>query len=140
MFLKRNQCLFWRKRANTAAAPESTRTMVPGSGTVSGGGSGLHLLFFGSSVPVFLGTQPAPPPPGMGRPTGKGIETPGGPGPTSEPPAVDPGPIGITGSPCNKLEPRLDGNSVPLATASGRSSSAINGSSGKVFACGRTDT
>ncbi len=134
-------CLFWRSLAKTAAAPESTRTMVPGSGTVGGGGGGggggVQLLFF-------VGVQPLPPPEvgGIGPPPGRGTKPLGGPPPPAKgpPPLGDEGPIGITGSTL-RLEPRLGGNaSIPLATASGRSSSANSGSSGEVFAWGKTDT
>ncbi len=110
--------------------------MVPGSGTVGGGGGGggggLQLLFVVTVQPPEVGV--------VGAPIGRGTKPLGGPPPPAKLPPAE-GPIGIPGSTLSRLEPGLDGNaSIPLATASGRSSSASSGSSGEVFAWGRTDT
>jgi len=119
-----------------AAAPDPTKSKVPGSGTAGGGGGGGG----GLQLPV---VHPGPPPgvggfDPVGPPIGSGTNPLGGPNPPDVPP--EEGPAGIPGSPSNKLELRLGNTSVPLATASGRSNSAIIGSSGDVFACGSTET
>jgi len=85
--------------------------------------------------PVFGGVIPP------GPPMGNGMKVLGGPNPPDVPPGPEAvGPAGIPGSASNRLELRLGNASFPLATASGRSNSAIAGSSGEVFACGSTET
>ena len=124
----------------SAAAPEAINTIVPGSGT-GGGGGGLcwqsfevSLVFGGHPPPVGVVSGPVPPP------IGGGMETPGGGPPENALPGKDPS--GIPGSSGISSVLRLFGNnrSAPLATASGRSSSAMVGSLGEVFAGGRTET
>src|ERR1043166_2177020 len=113
----------------SAAVPEAINTIVPGSGTVGGGGGGglcsqsfeLSVLFGGHPPPIGVVTGPPPPP------IGGGMKTSGGAAPESACPANDPS--GNPGSNGISSGLRLFGNncSAPLATASGRSSSAMVG-------------
>ena len=125
----------------SAAVPEAINSIVPGSGTGGGGGGGLcwqslelSVLFGGHPPPIGVVTGPPPPP------IGGGMNTPGGGPPENALPGNDPS--GIPGSSGISSVLRLFGKncSAPLATASGRSSYAVVGSLGEVFACGRTET
>src|SRR5690348_15849574 len=131
-----------------ATTPDPTSNSVPGSGTTGGGGGGgggglQSVLSQGGGlqfVPWQGGgvTEPVVPgPPAIGI----GINPPGN-GPVANPePGVD-GPNGTPGSRLNSFESNVPGMTccMPLATSSGRSSSATVGSCGEVFACGSTET
>src|SRR5207302_10687348 len=109
-----------------------------GGGGVGGGGGGFWQGLAGVGTQPLLTGTPGPPP------IGSGIKPPGGTPPTGPPTSPlrgDDGPVGSTGSRLNRLESKVDGSdSMPLATASGRSSSAMVGSSSEVSACGKTET